>query len=138
MVLGILVILIIAIVAYFHYAQGFFSATISAICAVIAAVVAVSYHETVVASLLKGAMANMAHAMMLCAIFALTYIILRIIADKSVPGNVRYPLMVDKIGAGLMGIIAGLFASGIVALAAGELPFGPSVGQYVRYSTDSR
>src|SRR5215218_409914 len=99
MLLGVIVILIVAIVAYFHYVQGIFSATISAVCAVLAAVVAISYHETVVASLLKGTAANIAHAMMLCALFAFTYFILRIIADKTVPGNVRYPLMVDKIGA---------------------------------------
>src|SRR5690349_9548771 len=99
MVFSVVIIVLIGIVAYFHYVQGFFSATISAICAAIAAIVAVAYTETVIAMLFKGAMANQAQGMVMCALFALTYFILRMIADKTVPGNVRYPVMVDKIGA---------------------------------------
>ena len=138
MIFSIVIILFIALIAYFHYVQGLFSATISAVCAVIAAIIAVSYHETVITALFKGAMANQAQAMVLVALFAFVYFILRMIVDKTIPGNVRYPLMVDKIGAGAVGVIAGLFAAGVLALAAGSLPFGPSVAQYSRYSVSDR
>ncbi|HEX3357056.1 MAG TPA: CvpA family protein [Tepidisphaeraceae bacterium] len=138
MIFGIAILLLVLAIAYFHYAQGFFSATISAICTIVAAIVAVSYHETVINLLLKGAVANYAEAMVLCGLFALTYIILRVIADKAVPGNVLFPLMVDKIGAGVMGIVAGLFGTGVFVMAVQSMPFGPSIAGYARFTVVDR
>src|SRR4051812_12003721 len=134
MILSLIILILIGVVAYFHYVQGLFGATISAIIAVIAACMAVSYHETLVDMLLKGKMADQANAMMLCAIFAGVYIILRVIFDKAVPGNLRFPSIVDAIGGGVMGLIAGIFATGVFALAAQSLPFGPSVAGHSRYA----
>src|SRR5258708_17823784 len=115
MVLSIIIILFIGVIAFFHYVQGFFSATISAMITILAAVIAVSYHENVVNLLLKGKMADVAHAMVLCMIFAVVYFGLRLIFDAAVPGNVRTPSTVDKVGAGLMGLVSGFFATGIFA-----------------------
>src|ERR1700689_4272756 len=133
MLLGFIILLLIGVIAFFHYVQGFFSATVSAIITVIAALLAVSYHEMVVNMVLKGKVPDEADAMVLCVLFAAIYIILRLIFDAAVPGNVRVPVLVDKIGAAVMGIIAGIFTTGIFALAAQSLPFGPSVGMYSRY-----
>jgi hypothetical protein len=44
-------------------------------------------------------------------------------------------VLVDKIGACVMGVIAGLVASGVVAIAAQAMPFGPTMGLYGRYAT---
>jgi hypothetical protein len=136
MILGIIVLLLIAGVTYWHYAQGFFSATFSAISAVLAAVLAVSYHEIVVMSLLRGAMADYANGLVLGAMFAILYIIFRTLFDNLVPGNIRLPLYVDRVGGAAMGLIAALFTAGIFALAAQALPFGPTVGGYARYALD--
>ncbi len=138
MILSIIIILLIGGVAYFHYAQGFFSATMSAFCAVVAAVMAVSYHEVVVDKLLQGAAADYAHAMVLAALFAIIYIILRVLVDKMVPGALRLPVIIDRVGGAVMGIIAGIFTAGIVALCAQMMPFGPSVGGYARYQVEDR
>ena len=73
-------------------------------------------------------MAGYAEGMILVAMFALIYVILRVIFDNLIPGNVRYPLLVDKIGSAIMGVFAGLFSIGIFALAVQTLPFGASVG----------
>lgn len=137
MIFGIVIILIIAAVAYFHYTEGFFSATLSAICAALAAVLAFSYHETVIYSFLRGKVADYAHGMVLIALFALFYLILRIAFDSFVPGNLRFPAIVDKVGAGAMGVCAAFFAAGIFAIAAQELPFGPSIAGYTRFKTQS-
>lgn len=134
MVLSVIVILLVAVIAYFHYVQGFFSATLSALIAIFAAVLAVSYQESAVDALLKGKMADQANAMMLCILFAAIYIVLRIIFDKAIPGNVRVPVLAEKIGAGVMGIVVGIFSVGIFVLAAEMLPFGPSIGGYARYA----
>src|SRR2546421_7013409 len=103
MILNILIIAIVGGVAYFHYAQGFFSATFSAVAAVIAAVLAVSYHEPLITTLLQGKAADYATSMTLCALFALIYIVLRVIVDKVVPGNIRLPVAIDRVAGPLRG-----------------------------------
>jgi hypothetical protein len=133
MVFAIIIIALVGVIAFFHYTQGFWSATLSAIVAVFAAALAVGYHENVVNTLLKGKMADQANAIALVAIFGLTYIILRVIFDKAIPGNLRLPVIIDKIGAGVMGFIAAIFSVGVVAVAAQTLPYGVTVGGYSRY-----
>src|SRR3954470_22213085 len=104
MLFSLFVIVFVGIIAYWHYLQGFFSAAISAILAIIAALVALGYQEEVV-NLLGGKFSDQAHAMVLVALFAVTYLVLRVIFDKAIPGNVRFPVLLDRIGAPIMGII---------------------------------
>ncbi|MEA2708114.1 MAG: hypothetical protein QOF78_715 [Phycisphaerales bacterium] len=136
MILSIIILLVLLGIAYFHYAQGLFGATISAVIAIVAAAIAVGYHENLVMALLGGAVGDYANAGALVAIFALVYIIGRVITDKMIPGNIRLPVAVDRVGGAIMGIIAAIFATGIVALAAQALPFGPSVGGHTRYAVE--
>jgi len=136
MVFSILLILFIGVIAYFHFVQGFFSAAISAMITVLAAVLAVSYHETVVNLVLRGKMADDAHGMVLCMLFAVIYFGLRVLFDSAIPGNVRTPSTVDKVGAAVMGVVSGIFATGIFAIAVQMLPFDPGISfmGYSRYS----
>ena len=133
MVFGIFIIILVLLVAFFHMVQGFFSATLSMIFTIFAAAVAVGFHENVVAAFKPGKLADSANAMMLCILFAATYVVLRLIFDRAVPGNVRFQSTTDKIGGAAVGIVAGIFAAGIVAIAAQTMPFGPSVFGYARY-----
>jgi hypothetical protein len=134
MIFAIIIIILVGAIAFFHYTQGMWSATISAIVAVFSAALAIGYHETVVETLLKGKMADQANAFALVAVFGLSYFILRTLIDKAVPGNLRLPVILDKVGAGLMGFIAAVFSVGVVAVAGQALPFGPDVGGYTRYA----
>ena len=136
MIFNILILAAIGGIAYFHYAQGFFSAFFSAVIAILAAVMAVSYHEPVVLNLLGGKMGDYANSMVLVCIFAGVYVLLRVLVDKTVPGNIRLPVIVDRIGGAAMGLIAGIFSGGILALAGAALPFGPDV--YPRYALETR
>lgn len=133
MIFAIIILVLVGVIAFFHYTQGFWSATLSAIIAVFAAVLAVGYHESVVETLLKGKVADYANGFALIAVFGLTYLILRLIVDKAIPGNLRLPVILDKVGAGIMGFIAAIFSVGVVAVAAQTLPFGPQIGGYARY-----
>jgi hypothetical protein len=137
MVFSIAVILLVGAIAYFHYVQGFFSATLSTIITVISAVLTLSYQEKVV-NLFNGKFPDVSTALVLCVMFAIIYTILRVIFDSLIPGNVRVPVILDKAGAGVMGIIAGIFAMGIFVIAAESLPFGPSIGGYTRYQLNDR
>ena len=135
MILLAIVIILVLVVAFYHSMQGFFSATLSAIIAVIAAAVAFSLHEPIVEALIGGKMSNTAHGMVLIMLFTVTYLALRILVDSMVPGNIRLPAMVDKIGGGVMGLVAGAFVMGILMIALQELPLGSSIMGYTRYET---
>jgi hypothetical protein len=136
MLLSVIIIVLLAAVAYFHYAQGLFAATVSAVCAGIAALMAFSYHETIVTRYTGGGMASYGNAVVLCGMFALIYLVLRMVIDNMMPGNVRYPVVMDKIGAAVMGLVAGFFGTAIIAIAAQELPFGPKVAMYSVYPVE--
>ena len=138
MIFSIVIIALVAVIAYFHWVQGFFSATLSAIFSVIAAVVAFSYHETIIERFLGDMLGDWGPALVMLALFTLTYFLLRVIADKAIPGGVLMPSTIDKIGGAVMGLVAGAFAVGTVAIAAQQLPLGPSIAGYVRYETKER
>src|SRR5688572_6796514 len=132
MIFSLLVIIFIGLIAYWHFLQGFFSSAISAILAIIAALIAVGLQEQV-AFMLQGQMNDNINAIAMVVLFALSYGLMRVIFDWLIPGNVRFPVLVDKIGAPIMGIIAGIFATGVLVIAAQTLPFGPSIAGYQRY-----
>ena len=138
MILFLIIIILVLAIAFFHYTQGLFSATLSAMCTILAAVLAFSYHEVIVQTLLGGRFPNTAHAMVLAVLFAAIYIILRVMFDKMVPGNLRLPVVLDKAGAAAMGLVAGVFAGGILAIAIQYLPMRPSIAGYARYAVDTR
>jgi hypothetical protein len=113
-----------------------FGATISAVIAVIAAAIAIGYHENVVNAFLGGAMGDYANAGALVALFAGVYVICRTITDRAIPGNIRLPLAIDRVGGAVMGIVAAIFTAGIVALAAQALPFGVAAGGHSRFAVE--
>ena len=133
MIFSLLMILLVFVVVYFHYLQGFFSATLSAIFVVVAAAVAIGWHESVIMALLKGRYADQATAMTTCVMFATVYIVLRLITDRMVPGNLRLPVLAEKLGGAAMGLVAGLVSVGLFAFAAQSLPFGPTMFGYSRF-----
>src|SRR5947209_832173 len=106
--IGLMAVLVLG-VAFFHYVQGFFSATISAILVIVAAVMAFSWHETIVERFLKLKLGNFTHGVTLLVLFCAIYVLLRIIFDKAVPSGVRLPAIADKLGGAVMGLIAALF-----------------------------
>jgi hypothetical protein len=138
MILSLIFLALTGAVAFFHYVQGFFSATISAILVVIAAVVAVGYHEQVAPFLFSAKFYEQAESISLVVLFAAAYIVPRLLFDWAVPGNVRLPVLVDKIGAGAAGVIAGLVSVGVLAIAAQAMPFGPGVGMYSRFQVTDK
>ena len=138
MIFTIIVSALIVAIVMFHYVQGMFSAMVSATLVILAAMLAISYHEPLAEAFILKQFPNQAHAMALVGLFALIYFVLRLITDKIVPGNVRVPVTVDKIGAGIFGLIAAIFTTGVFAIAAQMLPFGTSIGAFARFETADR
>src|ERR1700722_18589628 len=138
MILSLLLFALCVIIAFFQYIQGIFSATLSAILATIAAAVALGWYEQVAPLLFNIKFYDQAASISLVVLFAVTYFIPRLICDSFIPGNVRVPFIVDKVGAAVMGIIAGLMSTGIVAVATDALPFGPTVATYSRFDVSDK
>src|SRR3954447_16818706 len=133
MIISVVVILFVGLITYIHYVQGLINGIISAVLAVIAAMMALSYFETASSSMNGGKYSDESHGIMLIVIFAAVYIIGRVIFDKVIPGNVRLPHIADGIRGAAGGLIAGLFRGRIVIIAFQSMPFGPGIGGYARY-----
>jgi hypothetical protein len=138
MIFSILILAVLGTVAFFHFTQGFFSAFISAVLSIVAASVAIGCTESVTGSLLAGKASELAHAMVMGALFGGTYTVLRVIFDLCIPGNVNFGSVPDKVGAAVMGLIAGVFTAGTIAVMAQHLPFGASFGMYSRYEVEDK
>src|SRR5262245_36905201 len=111
MILTLIVLVLVGVITFFHYVQGLFSAALSAMIAVIASVVAFAFHEPIVRMLGKFPEYSPAIAMVL--VFAICYGLLRFLFDKYIPGNVQVPLILDKVGAAIMGLVAAMFSVGV-------------------------
>ncbi|MGD0462893.1 MAG: CvpA family protein [Tepidisphaeraceae bacterium] len=135
MVLSLILFALCLIVAFFQYLQGFLSAAISAILTAVAAVVALGWYEQVAPLLFNIKFYDQAASISLVVLFAVTYFVPRLICDSLVPGNIRMPFIVEKVGAAVMGILAGLLSTGVLAVAADALPFGTTVAMYSRFDT---
>jgi hypothetical protein len=134
MIFSLVILVLIAGIAYFHLVQGLLSGIISMVLAVTAATLAVGYHEAIVTGILGGKMADYANGMMLCIIFAAIYGIGRVVFDSLIPGNVRLPHMLDVIGGTACGIVVGIVAAGVLAVAMQSMPLGPSILMHTRYA----
>src|SRR5437764_14302834 len=133
MILSIVTLILVGLIAYFHYLQGLLSGLISAVLALVAAAIAITFYEPLAEMLSGGKFNDTAQGICLIALFAIVYLIGRLLFDKLVPGNIRLPHIVAAIGGALGGLVAGLFAMGIVPIALQTMPFGPSIAGYTPY-----
>lgn len=138
MIFGIIILLILAGITYFHFVQGGLSSAISAFSAVIAALLAMGYYESIVVSFEPGKMADYAPGMVLIALYGLSYIIIRVLMDTLIAGNIRLPLWVDRGAAIGFGLVAAMCATGVFAYGAQLMPFGPSLVDYTMYPLRDR
>ncbi len=138
MILSVIILVLLVGITYYHYIQGGFSSAISAFSAFCAVLLAFGYYEIVLNLFSAGKMADYSAGMMLVALFGLSYIILRVLLDALIPGNIRLPLWVDRGCAAGFGLIAAIFATGTFAVGAQLLPFGPSIGGHQRFSLTDR
>ena len=138
MIFSIIILALILAIAFFHYIQGFFSSMISMVLAILAALLAVGYHENVAQLAFHSFGVAQGYSASLVGLFVIIYLALRVTFDKLIPGNIQLPVLADKIGAGVCGLFAGIFAAGVLATAAQALPFGPSIAGYSRYPLSER
>jgi uncharacterized membrane protein required for colicin V production len=126
---GLMVILVTAFWVY----QGLFSSALMFFETVTACVVAFAFYESV-HSLWSGALTNpgIGHPLALMLLFLATMVLLRLATDRLIPGKVRLPVVVDRAGGGVMGLLTGLVLVGTPLVAVQMLPIGSSVFGFER------
>jgi hypothetical protein len=126
MIFAILCLLLLAGIVFFQSTQGLFSGLIMALCTLAATLVAFTYYEPLAA---KFGNTELQFLQPLCLVLltAVPLLVLRILMDKFLPGNVVPSMWVDRIGGGIFGLVTGLLLVGTLAVAAQMLPWGRGV-----------
>ncbi|KKM60040.1 hypothetical protein LCGC14_1545890, partial [marine sediment metagenome] len=136
MVLIIVSILLVLGIAYFQSTQGLFNALIMAILSALCAAIAMGWYEPTAVALLYDKHMAYAEALCLVALFVVPLVVLRVLFDALIRGNVVFHVWVDRIGGGAAGLIVGIICVGIFMLAAQMLPWGPSILGYKPFKED--
>lgn len=136
MIMPILFAAMVLIVTYLVAMQGMFSAVIMVVLTICCAVGSIGCHEWVAVNWLAPMWrADYANALALAACFGVPLIALRLAADKLVRRSAMMPSLVEKIGGGICGLVAGLTTVGLLAHAIQMLPFKGSILGYSRVPT---
>ena len=141
MIINVVVILFIAIAAYWFSNQGMFAALLHLLVSLVAGALAFAVWEPLATGLLLNQMPEYAWGVGLLAPFAVLLVLLRLATDKVVPGNVRYENLTSVVGGGIFGAISGTLTIGILIIAlpmAGAPEFGiPDLASYAPYAKGS-
>lgn len=134
MILNIAATLFVIGITFINSMFGLFSGLINAFCAIVAMVVALGFWEPL-NDWLTGDMQlhpGYTEPFALALLFLVTLLVLRLLADNFVRGNVRVPMYVDWGGGAICGFVIAQIAVGIMVLSFLMLPFGGQAGQYRR------
>ena len=125
MVLSIFALLLVLGITFMHSIFGLFSGLINALCCVTAMCVAFGFTDTV-NELVAGQGLHPAYTLPVCFVllFFLTHLILRLLADNFIRGNIRVPMYVDWGGGAFCGFIIAQITVGVLVLGFLMLPWG--------------
>lgn len=129
-------LMVILVAAYWVY-QGFLSGVIMFFECVIAAMIAFGFYESV-NGLWAGALGNgLGQPLALMLLFFVVVVVLRVLTDKLITGNVKLPVALDRIGAGLSGFFSGMVLVGMALIGIQMLPISSNVFGWERVSTSA-
>lgn len=136
MILSLIAVIFILLIAAFWAFQGLFSSAIMFVETLVAAMVAFGFYHAV-HGLWAAQLPDYGEPLALVLLFVATLTILRVATDSLIPGNVQFPLPVDRAGGGLLGFLSGMIIVGTVLVAVQMLPLGGSVLGFERYTKAS-
>lgn len=145
MIFNVAALILVAVLTYLWSRWGFFSAFIHVVCTLIAGAVAFGVWEPLAQILLSFSpnsgflsfIEGVAWSAALMLPFAVTLVLLRVIADLTIVGNVSNPGLANMIGGGACGLVSSMIAVGILTIGLGHLRRGPTLGyQPVNYTED--
>lgn len=116
---------------------GLFSGMIMVFCSIVAAVAALGFFEPLVGLASNYIHPSYAAPGALVVVFILTLVILRVLADNLIRGNIRLPKYVDTGGAAVCGFISAQICVGILMMGMLLLPLGERTMMYSAYEERS-
>jgi len=132
--ISLIVVGLLLAVAFFQSTQGLFSALIMAVLTIACAALAYGNYEWVAVEVLATYWKpDLAHAISLAVLFGVPLVILRVVFDKVIRRACLLPVMIDRIGGAVCGLVTALIMIGVAATALQMLPFGPSIAGFSRF-----
>ena len=126
MLLIILILLLTLGIAFWQLSQGLFSTLIMLILSIAATMVAFNFYEPLgnyfFTSVFDQKYPMYIYATSLIGLFTVTLLVLRILFDWLIPGNVLFEMWPNRIGAGVLGIMVGMVLTGVLTIAIQMLP----------------
>lgn len=116
MIANLIVLAFVLGLAFMWSTQGLFSALLHLAMTILAGTLAFAFWEPLVVGLLLDRMPEYAWGVGLLSLFGVILIVLRVIADRVVPGNLDQPYLANMIGGGVLGAISGVLTAGIVII----------------------
>lgn len=141
MIFNVVVLLLVLAITFLNSIYGLYSGLINVFCAIVAAAAALGFFEPAT-DLLSGSLGlsptysgPVAMVLLYCGVL----IVLRLLADMLLRGNVRVPAAVDWGGGAVCGLLIGLISTGVMTLAVLMLPIGDTIMGFQRIQrADSR
>ena len=120
----LIIIAIVGGIAFFLvFTQGLFSSVIMCVLILVSALIAFNYYELLGAKLNNIGLAPYGgKAISLMVLFIICLLVMRLVADRLIKGNMKFPLIVDRVASGFFGLLAGMMIAGIVAIGFQMLP----------------
>jgi hypothetical protein len=126
-ILSIVLLGLILGVAVAQAKQGFFCAIILTALSLICCAAAVGTHDYVAVKLVAPYLQpDFAHPVALGLLFGVPLLLLRLAFDQLIRRSCLLPSFVDRIGAGVCGILTALVVVGMLAVCLQMIPFGPA------------
>ncbi len=114
--MNLIVLLFVIGVAYFYSVQGLFSALLHLVLMLIAGSLALAAWEPLTINFLIERMPEMAWGVGLLAPFVIILLILRLVCDKLILGNLDFNYLGNSIGGGIVGFIIGIITAGYLVI----------------------
>ena len=129
MLASLIVCVLVGVLTFYQvFKQGAFSALIMAVLSIVSAVLALNYYAVLSPYLYKWGVGGFGpNGICLMVIFAFCLLVLRLIADSVVSGNMNLALPIDRAGAAIFGFISSLIVVGIIALGFQLLPVSTGI-----------
>lgn len=131
MILSLIAILLVGLIAFIWSSRGFFNALIHMACTIAAGAVAFGLWEPISYAILNAAPARglfsaiegMAFGLGLAIPFAVSLLLLRVVADVLIRANVMVSSPVNYAGGAICGLVSGVITAGVIVLSLGFFRF---------------
>ena len=129
MLASLIICVLVGVLTFYQvFKQGAFSALIMAVLSIVSALLALNYYAVLSPYLYKWGVAGFGpNGICLVVLFAVCLLILRLICDSVVSGNMNLALPIDRAGAAIFGAISSLTVVGIIVLGFQLLPVSTSL-----------